>query len=145
MNAALGTPTFVLISGAGATSFMWTPVVRELALRGTPPCRSNCPATDSTPYSPLATSARRMLTSGSTVTGVANTAPDLLARIVYLCAYCCVELPSVPGYAPRPDQAGGVLARAREMVWIGDPGRPEPCAPTSAPEIPRFSRSSTRS
>lgn len=34
---------------------------------------------------------------GSTVTGVANTEPELLARIVYLCAYCCVEVPRVPG------------------------------------------------
>lgn len=27
-------PTFVLVPGAGATSVSWTPVVRELALRG---------------------------------------------------------------------------------------------------------------
>jgi hypothetical protein len=34
MNASSATPTFVLIPGMGATSFIWTPLVRELALRG---------------------------------------------------------------------------------------------------------------
>jgi hypothetical protein len=54
---------------------------------------------------------------------VANTAPELLARIVYLGAYCCVAFPSVPAYAPTPRDADSVLAHAREVAWIGDPAR----------------------
>jgi pimeloyl-ACP methyl ester carboxylesterase len=53
---------------------------------------------------------------GSTVAGVANSAPELVARLVYLCAYCCIESPSLPAYAPHPDTAADVLARAREVV-----------------------------
>ncbi|HET9254889.1 MAG TPA: alpha/beta fold hydrolase [Pseudonocardiaceae bacterium] len=34
MTGSSASPTFVLIPGLGATSFVWTPVVRELALRG---------------------------------------------------------------------------------------------------------------
>lgn len=34
MTASGATPTFVLVASAGATSFAWTPLVRELALRG---------------------------------------------------------------------------------------------------------------
>lgn len=29
-----GDPTFVLVAGSGATSFLWNPLVRELVLRG---------------------------------------------------------------------------------------------------------------
>jgi len=32
---------------------------------------------------------------GSTLTRVANAAPELLARIVYLSAYCCVSSPAM--------------------------------------------------
>ena len=39
---------------------------------------------------------------GSIVTRVANTAPELLARIVYLGAYCCVAFPSVPRLRSDP-------------------------------------------
>ena len=53
---------------------------------------------------------------GSTVTGVVNAAPELVARLVYLCAYCCIDSPSLPAYAPNPDTANDVLARAREIV-----------------------------
>jgi pimeloyl-ACP methyl ester carboxylesterase len=40
---------------------------------------------------------------GSVVTDVANTASELLARIVYVAAYCCVELPSLLAYAQTPE------------------------------------------
>jgi hypothetical protein len=60
---------------------------------------------------------------GNTVTGVANAAPELVARLVYRCAYCCIESPSLPAYAPNPGAAADVLTRTREVVWIGEPAR----------------------
>lgn len=154
-------PTFVLVPGAGATSFLWDPVVTELALRGHralpvelpghgfdtvfPPgydCPQDTAALASAP-SPVAELLLRDYVEhtlaivrraaehgpvilvghsmgGSTVTGVANAAPELLAHIVYVCAYCCVELPSVAEYAPRPAD-DDILSIARKAVWIGDP------------------------
>lgn len=154
-------PTFVLVPGAGATSFLWNPVVAELALRGHralpvelpghgfdtvfPPgydCPQDTAALASMP-SPVAELLLRDYVEhtlaivrraaehgpvvlvghsmgGSTVTGVANAAPELLAHIVYVCAYCCVELPSVAAYAPRPAD-DDILSIARKTVWIGDP------------------------
>jgi pimeloyl-ACP methyl ester carboxylesterase len=164
MTSSSATPTFVLISGLGATSFVWTPVVRELALRGHRalpvelpghgfdaifPAGYQCPqdrdmlATAPSPVAELTLDdyvahtlqiVRRVADhgpvvlvghsmGGSTVTGVANTAPEELARIVYLCAYCCVELPNVAAYAPKPGDAEDVLAQAREVIWIGEPTR----------------------
>lgn len=38
---------------------------------------------------------------------------DLLARIVYLSAYCCVAFPTVPAYAPT-EPAPAVLAYATQ-------------------------------
>ncbi|WP_229910105.1 alpha/beta fold hydrolase [Streptomyces flavofungini] len=35
---------------------------------------------------------------GATITGVGNAVPDLVSRIVYASAWCCVELPSVADY-----------------------------------------------
>lgn len=164
MNTSSAMPTFVLIPGAGATSFMWTPLVRELALRGHRalpielpghgfdtvfPAGYQCPqntqklATAPSPLTALTLDdyvahtlhiVRRIAVhgpvvlvghsmGGSIVTGVANTVPELLDRIVYLCAYCCVALPSVPAYTLTPHTADSLLARARQVVWIGDPAR----------------------
>jgi pimeloyl-ACP methyl ester carboxylesterase len=163
-QASSATPTFVLVPGLSATSFVWTPLVRELALRGHRalpielpghgfdavfPTGYQCPqdteklATAPSPmaaltlddyvahtlqivrkvaeHGPVVLVGHSM--GGSTVTGVANTAPELLARIVYLCAYCCVALPNVPAYAPTPDTADSLLTHARQVVWIGDPSR----------------------
>ena len=162
MNTSSATPTFVLVPGLGATSFMWTPLVRELALRGHRalpielpghgfdtvfPAGYQCPqdteklATAPSPIAGLTLGdyvvhtvevVRRVAVhgpvvlvghsmGGSTVTSVANTAPELLARIVYLCAYCCVQLPSLPSYAPTPRNADSLLTQFREVVRIGDP------------------------
>ncbi|MEC3916645.1 alpha/beta fold hydrolase [Nocardia sp. CDC160] len=35
---------------------------------------------------------------GATISGVGNAVPELLARIVYISAWCCVSLPSVAAY-----------------------------------------------
>lgn len=58
---------------------------------------------------------------GNVVTRVANAAPEQLCAIVYVCAYCCVDSPSVLAYSPSPPDPGGPLARARTTVWVGDP------------------------
>jgi pimeloyl-ACP methyl ester carboxylesterase len=61
---------------------------------------------------------------GATVTRVANATPGLLARTVYLCAYCCVALPTVMAYATYaadPNDPNDPLARARERGWVGNP------------------------
>ena len=164
MNASSATPTFVLIPGAGATSFLWTPLVRELALRGYRalpielpghgfdavfPAGYQCPQdTEELAAAPSPMAAltlddyvahtlqivRRVAVrgpvvlvghsmGGSTVTGVANAAPELLARIVYLCAYCCVQLPNLLAYSQTQQNAESLLGHAAEVVGIGDPAR----------------------
>ncbi len=60
---------------------------------------------------------------GNVVTRVANAAPELLSRLIYVCAYCCVEGENVMAYAPRDLDPDSPRARARRMVWIGDPRR----------------------
>lgn len=158
-----GTPTFVLIPGSGATSFMWSPLVRELAVRGHRALPVELPqhgfdtvfpegfaspqdpgllATAPAPVAALALAdsvehtldlVRRAAThgpvvlvghslGGSTVTGVANAAPELLAGTVYVCAYLCVDQPNVPAYVARPDP-GDVLAQARRKIFVGDPSK----------------------
>jgi pimeloyl-ACP methyl ester carboxylesterase len=57
---------------------------------------------------------------GSVVTGVANAAPELLAHIVYVAAFCCVDLPSLLAYAQTPENAES-LARTAPEVGVGDP------------------------
>jgi pimeloyl-ACP methyl ester carboxylesterase len=49
----------------------------------------------------------------STVTQVANTAPEPITRIVYLSAYCCTASPTVLAYAPTQPNPASPLARAR--------------------------------
>lgn len=58
---------------------------------------------------------------GATVTRVANAVPELLARIVYLSAFCCVERPRVVDYAAAPENPDDPLVRARALAWVGDP------------------------
>ena len=164
MAVSTDTPTFVLVPGNGATSFMWNPVVRELARRGHRalpvelpghgfeavfPDGYQCPQ-DSAALATapslvagltLADYVARTLEDvrrtaghgpvvlvghsmgGSVVTGVANAAPELLARLVYVCAYCCVDSPNVPSYAPKPGEATELLDRARKSLWVGDARR----------------------
>jgi pimeloyl-ACP methyl ester carboxylesterase len=159
-----GDPTFVLVTGSGATSFLWNPVVREIVLRGHRALPVELPghgfdtvfpAGYGSPQdlerfaispSPLAgltlddyadhtlSVVQRVAEhgpvvlvghslGGSPVTRVANTAPDLLDRVVYLSAYCCVASPFVPAYAPAEPAHNSPLARARRMAFLGDPRR----------------------
>ncbi|MCT2582289.1 alpha/beta fold hydrolase [Actinophytocola gossypii] len=159
-----GEPTFVLVTGSGATSFLWNPVVRELVLRGHRALPVELPGHGFDTVFPagygspqdleLFTGARSPVAGltlddyaehtlglvrraaqhgpvvlvghslgGSTVTRVANTASDLLAHVVYLSAYCCVDSPTVVGYAPTAPTPDSPLARARQMAFLGDPRR----------------------
>jgi pimeloyl-ACP methyl ester carboxylesterase len=157
-------PTFVLVTGSGATSFLWNPLVRELALRAQralpvelpghgfdtvfPPGFGHPQDLDqlATARSPLAGLTlddyaehtlgivRRVAEhgpvilvghslGGSTRTRIANTAPDLLVRIVYLSAYCCVVSPPVLSYVPTEPVPDGPLGRARRIAFLGKPAR----------------------
>ena len=157
-------PTFVLVTGLGATSFLWNPLVRELVLRGYRALPVELPghgfdtvfplgygspqdldqlATAASPLAGLSLDdyaehtlgmVRRVAEhgpvvlvghslGGSTLTRVANAAPDLLARIVYLSAYCCVSSPTVPAYTPTASGPDSPLGRARATVFLGHPGR----------------------
>jgi len=57
---------------------------------------------------------------GLTLTGVGNTAPELVSRLVYLTAICCVELPSALAYMQTPEAATSLLAT---IPGVGDPTR----------------------
>jgi pimeloyl-ACP methyl ester carboxylesterase len=159
-----GKPTFVLVTGSGATSFLWNPLVSELALRGHRALPVELPghgfdtifpAGYGTPqdlgqfvcaHSPLAELTledyaehtlrllRRVAEhgpvvlvghslGGSTVTRVANAAPELLAEVVYLSAYCCIDSPTVIAYAPTDPAPDTPLGQARRRVFLGEPGR----------------------
>ncbi|MFD2415945.1 alpha/beta hydrolase [Amycolatopsis pigmentata] len=154
--------TFALVTGAGATSFLWHPMVTELVLRGHRALPVELPghgfdtvfpdgfgdpredARFATSPSPLAKFTlddyvdhtlgvlRRAAghgpvvlvghsLGGSTVTLVANSAPELVARVVYLSAYCCVDVPSVTAYAPSQPPQDSPLGRARRLAFAGNP------------------------
>jgi pimeloyl-ACP methyl ester carboxylesterase len=155
-------PTFVLVTGSGATSFLWNPVVREIVLGGHRALPVELPGHGFDTVFPAGYGSPQDLElfadapspvagltlddyadhtlgliqraaehgpvvlvghslGGSTVTRVANTAPDLLAHVVYLSAYCCVDSPTVVAYAPTSPAPDSPLARARRMAFLGDP------------------------
>jgi pimeloyl-ACP methyl ester carboxylesterase len=57
---------------------------------------------------------------GMTVTGVANAVPDLLHRVVYLSAWCCVDL-SPAGYMEQPEYASSALNDLGAGLLAGSP------------------------
>ncbi|WP_027346808.1 alpha/beta fold hydrolase [Hamadaea tsunoensis] len=57
---------------------------------------------------------------GISLTGVANRAPELVEHLVYVSAFCCVELPTVYDYYLTPEGSpSAVLA----VPKVGDPAR----------------------
>jgi pimeloyl-ACP methyl ester carboxylesterase len=68
------------------------------------------------PYGPVILVGISM--GGLTLTGVGNTAPELVSRLVYLTAFCCVELPSALAYMQTPEAATSLLAT---IPGVGDP------------------------
>lgn len=70
------------------------------------------------PYGPVILIGISM--GGLTLTGVGNTAPELVSRLVYLTAFCCVELSSILAYMQTPEAATSLLAT---IPGVGDPIR----------------------
>lgn len=56
---------------------------------------------------------------GLTVTAVANAVPDLLQRIVYVSAWCCVDA-TASEYSVAPEHAGSLLAEAG-VIAVANP------------------------
>jgi pimeloyl-ACP methyl ester carboxylesterase len=56
---------------------------------------------------------------GLTLTGVGNAAPDLVDRIVYISAWCCVDL-TIGEYMATPEYASSALNEAGGAL-VGDP------------------------
>ncbi|RCV52896.1 alpha/beta fold hydrolase [Marinitenerispora sediminis] len=61
---------------------------------------------------------------GVTVSRVGNAVPELLERVVYVAAYCCVDLPNMAAYLATPENGdsllGGVLrAQAGDPAVLG--------------------------
>jgi hypothetical protein len=135
MSNATAPPTFVLVPGAGGTSFGWVPVARELTLRGYRALPVELPGHGFDAVFPAGYQCPqdidRLAGAPSPLAGltlddyVANTAPELLARIVYVSAFCCVELPSLLAYAQTPEYAESLMPTP---PGLGDPTRTGPCA-----------------
>jgi pimeloyl-ACP methyl ester carboxylesterase len=70
------------------------------------------------PYGPAILVGQSM--GGLTLTGTGNAAPELVARLVYITAFCPVELPSVMDYMTTPEAAASLLGT---VPGVGDPAR----------------------
>ncbi|MEU4443179.1 alpha/beta hydrolase [Actinosynnema sp. NPDC050801] len=57
---------------------------------------------------------------GMTVTGVANAVPELLHRVVYVSAWCCVDL-TAGGYMAEPEYASSTLNELGAGLLAGNP------------------------
>ncbi|MEU4541223.1 alpha/beta fold hydrolase [Streptosporangium sp. NPDC023825] len=61
-----------------------------------------------------------MSQGGVTVSRVGNAVPELLERVVYVAAYCCVDLPNMTAYLETPENGDSLLPRIAETV-VADP------------------------
>jgi pimeloyl-ACP methyl ester carboxylesterase len=57
---------------------------------------------------------------GVTLSRVGNAIPDLLDRVVYVAAYCCVDLPNLTAYLATPENADSLLPNVTAAL-AGDP------------------------
>ncbi|MFD3401923.1 alpha/beta fold hydrolase [Kribbella sp. NPDC058693] len=57
---------------------------------------------------------------GVTLSRVGNAVPELLERVVYVSAYCCVELPSMADYFATPENSESLVDQVTKAV-AGDP------------------------
>ncbi|GAB3898657.1 hypothetical protein GCM10029964_083470 [Kibdelosporangium lantanae] len=57
---------------------------------------------------------------GVTVSRVGNAIPDLLDRVVYMSAYCCVDLPNLAAYLTTPENGDSLLDLVTRAV-VADP------------------------
>ncbi|MBB5079146.1 alpha/beta fold hydrolase [Nonomuraea endophytica] len=61
-----------------------------------------------------------MSQGGVTVSRVGNAIPDLLDRVVYVAAYCCVDLPNLTAYLGTPENKDSLVHRLSAAV-VADP------------------------
>ncbi|MFM2419245.1 MAG: hypothetical protein RL385_3968 [Pseudomonadota bacterium] len=57
---------------------------------------------------------------GVTISGVANAVPELVARLVYISAWCCVQLPSIAAYSQTTENEASLLPTLASAA-VGDP------------------------
>ncbi|KUN04068.1 esterase [Streptomyces yokosukanensis] len=57
---------------------------------------------------------------GTTITGVGNTIPDLVSRLVYISGWSCVQRPTPVAYMQEPEFADNLLAPLAALN-VGDP------------------------
>jgi pimeloyl-ACP methyl ester carboxylesterase len=57
---------------------------------------------------------------GVTVSRVGNAIPDLLDRVVYIAAYCCVDLPNMTAYLATPENSDSLLPLVTQAL-VADP------------------------
>ncbi|WP_444951172.1 hypothetical protein [Micromonospora ureilytica] len=57
---------------------------------------------------------------GVTVSRVGNAIPELLDRVVYIAAYCCVDLPNMTAYLATPENSDSLLPLVTQAV-VADP------------------------
>ncbi|HET6294858.1 MAG TPA: alpha/beta hydrolase [Kribbella sp.] len=57
---------------------------------------------------------------GVTVSRVGNAVPDLLERVVYVSAYCCVDLPNMAAYFATPENKDSLVGQVTQAV-VADP------------------------
>jgi pimeloyl-ACP methyl ester carboxylesterase len=152
--------TFVLVHGAFCTAAVWTPTIRELALRGHRALAVDLPghgfgatipegylggqdlaalatqpsgiagigtADDVAAVSDVLRQARAhgpvvlvgASRGGLTITAVANAVPDLVDRVVYVSAWCCVDA-TVNEYMAGPEYAPSLLTALGDIM-VADP------------------------
>jgi pimeloyl-ACP methyl ester carboxylesterase len=155
------TTTFILVHGAFCNAAVWTPTIRELALRGHRAVAVDLPghgfgatipegylgaqdpaalatqpsgiagigtADDVAAVTAVLKRAREhgpvvlvgASRGGLTLTAVGNAAPDLVDRLVYVSAWCCVEA-TVSEYSTGPEHASSLLPHTG-LVPLADPG-----------------------
>lgn len=59
---------------------------------------------------------------GVVLSTVGNLIPELLDRVVYIAAYCCVDLPSQTAYLETPENSDSLLGKIAELL-VGDPAQ----------------------
>jgi pimeloyl-ACP methyl ester carboxylesterase len=140
-------PTLVFVHGTNSSSHLCSGLITELTLRGhrcvavdQAPQDLKGLATEPSPLAKITIDdyvervvdvvrrARRhgpvilagASQGGVTVSGVGNAIPDLLDRVVYIAAYCCVDLPNVAAYLATPENSDSLLPLVTQAV-VADP------------------------
>ncbi|PRX96691.1 hypothetical protein [Allonocardiopsis opalescens] len=58
------------------------------------------------------------------MSGVGNALPELLERVVYVRAHCCVDPPDKNAYLAEPENAESLIGQVAAAL-VGDPAAPE--------------------